>query len=153
MKLHSPYKAILLSALATLAVGCSHQQIPIKKVFSSNNCGITKPALKSIATPIELDDLFQSIPKTFSQRTLLVPEVDFEKDNLILYALGQQPTSGYSIKLTKSEAQLTDKILSLPIRVQKPNPDFNHAQVITSPCSLYSLPKHEYKKVVLQDTQ
>ena len=85
MKLHSLYKAILLSALATLAVGCSHQQIPIKKVFSSNNCGITKPALKIIATPIELDDLFQSIPKTFSQRTLLVPEIDFEKEQVLNY--------------------------------------------------------------------
>ena len=137
--------------LSYISSACSHQQIPVQTVFSSNNCAIKEETLKSISEQGELNSLLQSIPKNFGQTPLSIPEVDYEKQSVILYALGQKPTGGYSIELYKTDATLKENKLYLPIRVQQPASDNYQIQMITSPCQVYSLPHTDYSEIIIED--
>ena len=105
MKLKLSFKYLTVCCLAYISSACSHQQIPLQTVFSSNNCAVNEPTLKSIKEP-ELNNLLKSIPGNFGQAPLSAAEVDYKKESLILYALGQKPTGGYSIELYKEDAIL-----------------------------------------------
>ena len=145
------FKYISVFYLIYISSACSHQQIPLQTVFSSNNCAIKEETLKSISEQSELNNLLQSIPKNFGQAPLSVPEVDYEKQSVVLYALGQKPTGGYSIELYKTDATLKEQKLYLPIRVQQPASNSNQIQLITSPCQVYSLPHTDYSEIIIED--
>ncbi len=146
------FKSLLILGLSYVNSACSHQQIPLQTVFSSDNCAIKEPALKSINEP-ELNSLVKAIPGNFGQTPISVPAVDFEKQNLILFALGQKSTGGYSIELYKKDATLKEQKLHLPVGVKKPASDSYQIQLITSPCQIYSLPHTDYSEIVIEDEQ
>lgn len=144
------FKYAFVFCLAYMSGACSHQQIPLQTVFSSNNCAIEEETLKSISEQAELISLLESIPKNFGEAPLSVPEVDYEKQSVVLYALGQKSTGGYSIELYKTDATLKKQKLYLPIRVKQPDANSMHIQLITSPCQVYSLPHAEYSEVIIE---
>lgn len=145
------FKYVFVFCLAYMSSACSHQQVPLQTIFSSNNCAIEEETLKSISEQAELIGLLQSIPKNFGEAPLSVPEVDYEKQSVVLYALGQKSTGGYSIELYKPDATLKKQKLYLPIRVKQPDTNRMHIQLITSPCQVYSLPHTEYSEVIIED--
>ena len=150
MKLKLSFKSLTVCCLTYISSACSHQQIPLQTIFSSNNCAVNEPTLKSINEP-ELNNLLKSIPRNFGQAPLSAAEVDYKKASLILYALGQKPTGGYSIELYKEEATLKKQKLYLPIHVKKPANDSSQIQLITSPCQVYSLPHTDYSEIIIED--
>ena len=150
MKLKLPFKYLTVFCLAYISSACSHQQIPLQTIFSSNNCGVNESALKSI-NEAELSHLLKSIPRNFGQGPLSVAEVDYEKQLLILYALGQKPTGGYSVELYKTDATLKKQTLYLPVRVKQPASNSSQIQIITSPCQIYSLPYTDYSEIIIED--
>jgi len=145
------FKYASICCLAYISSACSHQQIPLQTIFSSNNCAISEEALKSINEQNELDDLLKSIPRSFGQTQISMPDVDYEKQSVILYALGQKSTGGYSIELYKPDATLKEEKLYLPIRIKKPASNSMQIQLITSPCQIYSLPHTDYSEIVIDD--
>ena len=140
-----------MCCLSYINSACSHQQVPLQTVFSSNDCAIREPAIKSIDTASELNNFFESMPVSFSQAPIAVPDVNYDEQRLILYALGQQPTSGYSIVLTQDNATIKKQTLYLPVRVQRPKGGSYQAQVITSPCKIFSLPHADYSEIVVDN--
>jgi len=145
------FKYLSIFCLTYISSACSHQQIPMQTIFSSNNCAISEETLKSINESGEFKSLLKSIPKNFGQAPLAVPEVDYEKQSVILYALGQKPTGGYSIELYKTDAMLKGKKLYLPVRIKQPASNSNQIQLITSPCQVYSLPYTDYSEIIIED--
>ncbi len=143
------FKYLSIFCLSYISSACSHQQIPLQTVFSSDNCAIKEPVLKSIHKP-ELNSLLKAMPRNFGQPPMSVPKVDFEKQNLILFALGQKSTGGYSIELYKEDAMLKEQKLYLPVGVKKPASDSYQIQLITSPCQVYSLPHADYSEIVIE---
>lgn len=149
-------KWMMLCVLFYISSACSHQQsaaekLSIQSIYGSNNCLITEPTIKSIASQDELNQLLRSMQNKFSLTEMFEPEIDYDNQMLILYALGQKPSSGYSIKLTKSDATLKKQMLHLPVRVNSPASDSMQAQVITSPCTILLLPRVEYSEIVIDD--
>ncbi|VAW51352.1 hypothetical protein MNBD_GAMMA06-942 [hydrothermal vent metagenome] len=143
--------------LAALYAGsaCSHQQpsdktLAIQSIYGSNHCAISEVTLKSIGSQAELQNFLKSMPKNFGMDEMLEPDIDFEKQMLILYALGNKPSSGHSLELYKSDAVLIKQKLHLPVRIKQPASGSMQAQVITSPCSIYLLPRVEYSKIVIE---
>jgi hypothetical protein len=149
------FRPMLICSLLYFSSACSHQQttvqtLPIKAIYSSNNCAINQETLKTINSPIELNALLQSMPKNIGQQPPDFPDVDFEKETLIFYAIGQKPSSGYHIELHASDATLKGNKLCLPIQVQQPAAGSAQAQMITSPCSIYSIPRVESSETIIE---
>ena len=89
------------------------------------------------------------MPKKFGVDEMFEPSVNYQNQMLVFYAIGQKPSSGYNIKLYKTNASLIDKKLHLPIRIQQPAKGSMQAQMITSPCAVYLLPRVEYSEIVI----
>lgn len=151
MKLKISFKCLLVCYLVYISSACSHQQVPVQTIYSSNDCALREPVIKSIHTPAELTEIIQSKPVSFSQARLVLPEVDFDKQSLVLYAIGQKPTAGYSIELYQDEASIKEQTLYLPVRVKSPEAGSFQAQIITSPCQIYSLPHSDYAAIVIEN--
>lgn len=151
MKHKDLYRWLLLTCLVIAASACSQQRVHLQTIYSSNDCALREPVIRSIHSPAELTEIIQSKPVNFSQAPLVLPEVDYDKQSLVLYALGQKPTAGYSIELYRDEASIKEQTLYLPVRVKSPEAGSVQAQVITSPCQIYSLPHSDYAAIVIEN--
>ena len=151
MKYKCLYRWLLLICLVIAASACSQQRVHLQTIYSSNDCALREQVIKSIYTPAELTEIIQSKPVNFSQTPLVLPEVDFDKQSLVLYAIGQKPTAGYSIELYRDEASIKEQTLYLPVRVKSPEAGSVQAQVITSACQIYSLPHSDYAAIVIEN--
>lgn len=151
MKHKDLYRWLLLTCLVIAASACSQQRVHLQTIYSSNDCALREPVIRSIHSPAELTEIIQSKPVNFSQTPLVLPEVDYDKQSLVLYALGQKPTAGYSIELYRDEASIKEQTLYLPVRVKSPEAGSVQAQVITSPCQIYSLPHSDYAAIVIEN--
>jgi hypothetical protein len=151
MKLNIVLKCLLICCLVYAASACSQKQVRLQTIYSSNNCALVEQTIRTFHTSSELDQFIRSLPRNFSQSPVSPPEVDFEKQSLLLYATGQKPTSGYSIELYHEAAIIKQQVIYLPVRVRKPEAGSVQAQVITSPCQIYSFPKADYSEIVIQD--
>jgi hypothetical protein len=130
---------------------CLQQQVRLQTVYSSNNCALREQAIMSFHSLSELNQFLQSAPGNFSQAPLTLPEIDYDSQTLLLYAAGQKPTSGYSIELYNDEAVIKDQILYLPVRLRKPEAGGVQAQVVTSPCQIYTLPVADYYEIAIKE--
>lgn len=151
MKSNIFVKSLTVLFLVYMSSACSHQQVSLQTVYSSSNCEIKQETLKSITEQGELKKLLQATPKNFGDAPLSLPALDYEKQSVILYALGQKSTGGYGIGLYKPNAELKEGVLYLPIRTLQPASDSAQIQIITSPCQVYSLPYTEYSEIVIDD--
>ncbi len=154
MKFYKPVKWVLMSSFLVLSA-CNHQPaseitLVIQPVYSSNVCNLDEPVLKRINSQSEFDQLLQSMPKNFGMHEMFEPEINFEKEMLILYGIGKKPSSGYSIDLYKSDAVFKDNKLYLPIRIKSPASDSVQAQMISSPCKVLLLPLVDYSEIVIE---
>ena len=151
MKIIITLKLLPIYCIVIIASACSQQQVHLQTIYSSNDCAQREPVIRSIYTPAELSEIIRSRPVNFSQTPAVVPEVDYDKQSLILYAIGQKPTAGYSIELYRDEASIKEQTLYLPVRVKSPEAGSFQAQIITSPCQIYSLPHSDYAAIVIEN--
>jgi hypothetical protein len=80
------------------------------------------------------------------------PEVDFTHMGVIAVYMGQHSTAGYQLALASKTAELSnDDELTLLVSWTEPQADTLLAQVITSPCILVSIPKHDYSVIRVVD--
>ncbi len=152
MNLETIIKPLLWVSLCILLTACNYQQLPIKSVYSSNNCAINTQTIRAINNAAELAQLFDKKPKGFPDTGATLPKTDYSKQSLVLVALGQKPSSGFSIELYQQHAIVKDNKLYLPIRIRQPEKGSLQAQVITSPCQIFSIPKAEFDKILLMET-
>ena len=147
---------IMVAGLLYISSACSHQPdaiktLPVQSIHASNICAITEPVIKSIDSQAELNHLLQSMPKKFGLGEMFEPDINYQGEMLILYATGQKPSSGYSIELYKSDASLIDEKLHLPVRTRRPAEGTAQAQMITSPCAIFLLPRVSYSEIVIDN--
>lgn len=140
---------ILIFCVVSFISGCSHQTIPLKTVYSSGNCAISESMTKSIHSEQELDQILKLLQRKFSPKPRLNEHIDFGKQALILFTLGQKPSSGYAISLHTNEAILKGQKLYLPIQIKQPDKNRFQAQVLTSPCSIFAIPKSDIREIHL----
>ena len=145
------YNVSLLVILAASLAACTHQRLPIATIYASNDCGIVDERIGQIGTADDLARFFNLLPRSFSSQPTTAPDIDFEKQLVLLYALGQKPNSGYGIELYHDTALLKEGVLHLPVRILRPDAKRLYAQVITSPCQLFVLPKVPFSRVVAEE--
>jgi hypothetical protein len=67
------------------------------------------------------------------------PSVDFSRDMVAALFMGERPTGGFAIEVTRIER--TDGGLSIHYRNRRPNPADMHAQALTQPFHLIKVPR------------
>lgn len=140
MTLLSRCLSLTLAGASLMVAGCATSQPQVetdegaplaRQISQSANCGLTAPGhvlLKSVSDVGRLEGL--------RGRTLpLAPlrAVDFDREHVVLAALGQKPTGGYSVTLVSSA--ITDDTLELFVRVREPEPGMLVTQALTTPCA------------------
>jgi hypothetical protein len=145
----------LAVGLALMSFGISgellaDQVVPLHSIFSSANCRIIKPVIDRINNQSELSLLLNHASSTYQPKPAINIEVDYNKQSLIVVALGQKPTAGFYLQIESKEAIIKKQKLYLPIRVIEPDEDSVQAQVITSPCHIISVPQIEFTKILLE---
>jgi hypothetical protein len=152
MNLKSIIKQLFFASLILMNSACNYQQLAIKSVYSSNHCAINTQTITAINNAAELAQLFDKKTKSFPGTGVTLPKFDYSKQSLVLVALGQKSSSGYSIELYQQHATVKDNNLYLPVRIRQPEKGSFQAQVITSPCQIFSIPKAEFDKILLMET-
>lgn len=123
---------------AAFGAGCAVSQTetesgaPIaRQIAQSAHCGLVAPGHIHLASAAEVDRL-ESVP---DRRLPLAPlrEVRFGTEHVVLTALGQKPTGGYSVTL--AGAEIVDEELVLSVTVQAPKPGMMVTQALTTPCA------------------
>lgn len=138
--------------LGMLSSACSHQQLSMQSVYSSNDCAISEQTIKLIHNQQELTRLLKSPAQYLDLvgEATKIPVIDFDKQQLILVAMGQKPSSGYSILWQNKQATIKHNKLYLPVELLTPATNSLQAQVVTSPCQIFAIPKAEFDGIVLK---
>jgi hypothetical protein len=151
LKLSILLKLSGLICLVSVTSACSHRLIPIQTLFSSNQCSKVEQTISSINSAEELDLLRETIKSKFSETRPISETIDFQKQTLILMAIGQKTSGGYEIQLQKNEALVKDKTLYLPVRIVNPESNTFQTQGMTSPCQVYLIPKTDFNTILLRE--
>ena len=151
MKIATNLLWLFLIAIGIVNVGLADQEIPLKAVYSSAYCGMSQQALKRINNPTELGKLMDVILSGAQPRPSIKIDVDYASQSLIFFALGQKTSAGFNLQLDKNQAFIRAGKLYLPVRVIQPAAGSFQAQVMTSPCQIYSIAKVEFTEILLED--
>jgi hypothetical protein len=84
--------------------GLEYERIEFSEVYHNATQGPDKPVQAVIREQQELQKLLPGVPG---------PSIDFSKQQLIVVALGEKPTSGYDVRIT-SVMYLTDRLQGRP---------------------------------------
>jgi hypothetical protein len=79
--------------------------------------------------------------------------INFERSAVFVLSMGQRPTAGYGIELHSERATMQRESLMIPAGWQEPPPDTMVAQVVTSPCIVFTVPANRYETVRVRDRQ
>jgi hypothetical protein len=80
-----------------------------------------------------------------------MPEIDFEKETVIVAAMGRKNTGGYSIEITKAE-KVGDK-LRVTVRKKNPPKGAMTIQTLTAPIHIVAVPKCESKVEFVEEQE
>lgn len=77
--------------------------------------------------------------------------IDWSREQVVLQALAQQPTTGHSIAPAADSGSVEDGVLKLSMRIRRPAPDAMVGMAFTRPCVLLVLPSGSWREVLLID--
>lgn len=79
-----------------------------------------------------------------------IPDVDFEKETVIAYFVGEKPSSGYGVEITAIELQGDPKNQELVVTIKEYTPARLSSDVITQPYHIVRVPKVRFSKVIFE---
>lgn len=107
------------------------------RLYSAWNSGYLEPVQQVLKTAAELAAAWRAIHGGSQGEP--VPKVDFSRQMVVLLALGQRPTGGYSLKFDGTSSSGIGVVVSYTITV--PGPGCMTAQVLSSPVELVAVPR------------
>ncbi|MFC1524057.1 protease complex subunit PrcB family protein [Thermodesulfobacteriota bacterium] len=99
----------------------------------------------------QLHAFFQTINNRVIGGSPLQTDIDFARDGVLLIAMGQQSTAGYSLVLADDQASVDNHTATVNIVWNKPPENQITAQIITSPCLLIKIPKGLFTRIRVVD--
>ena len=112
-------------------------------IFQSIQCrtSTSEPAFEVVNSKQQLDLLLQDLSRHILGKKPTPYLVDFKAMNVLFLEMGYRPTAGYSLSLDEGEILLKNNEAVVMVRSDEPPEDSMQAQVITSPCIIFTLPK------------
>ena len=136
------FRAGFLLVATLLASGCASSRSetaaggPLaRQITQSAHCGLTAPGHVHLTSREEVRRLEALPGRNLSLESL--KNIDFEREHIVLAAIGQKPTGGYSVTLDASE--IRSGALELRVRVTEPAPGMIVTQALTTPCAVIAV--------------
>lgn len=107
-------------------------------IKEGDNSGFTEFGKYYIAKQTGMPIIWDSIYKNYMKKDP-IPEIDFEKNEVYLVAMGEQNSGGYSIKV--ESVKETKKEVVINIVSIKPGKECMTTSVMTYPYQLFLIPK------------
>jgi len=128
---------------ATLAAGCSSpvtpdDSIPVVTVSQSDNSAIGAETTFVVRSQAELGAAWSQIYGDQISRTL-PPQIDFNTYMLVIVAIGRQPSSGFTVKITGATRDRDGLVVH--VTIERPGENCGTATVITSPIAIARMPR------------
>jgi hypothetical protein len=76
---------------------------------------------------------------------------DFRKEGVLALFMGQRPTAGYGLALHDPTVAIANRVATVVVRVEEPQPGAMVAQVLTSPCLLIRMPRQGIQQIRVVD--
>jgi len=144
--------AILLSGLFLVALcGCLSRKVEHQVLERGGQAGaaLSESLFAVVNTQEEFDGLYRKIHSGEIQPPN-PPEVNFSNSFILLVALGEKPTAGYSVEIGRVVRE--GQRLVVEVRAVEPSPDRMLATVITRPYALVRIERQSgLEKVVFVD--
>ena len=128
--------AVLLSGL--LGAGCATSQTetssgaPLARQLSqSAHCGLADSGYIHLSRASDVDQL-EGLPGG-SLSLMPLRNIDYGREHVVVVALGQKPTGGYSVTLVSS--RIIRSYLELTVDIREPAPGTMVTQALTTPCA------------------
>ena len=144
--------AVLMTVAAT-STGCTDKKIPMQSFYSANDCAISEQTVKRIENQKHLVEVMKSRSLFSSSDRMVSTDINFEREQLILVAMGNKPTTGYFIAWSNDPATLENGDLHLRVEFRNPPASAMQAQIVTSPCRIFSIPKTRFQRIKLRPIQ
>lgn len=106
-----------------------------RQITQSAHCGLTAPGHVHLTSRQEVERLEALPGRNLSLEAL--KNIEFEREHVVLAAIGQKPTGGYSVTLDSSE--IRGETLELTVRVTEPAPGTMVTQALTTPCAVIAV--------------
>lgn len=123
-------------------------------LFASQMCNT--PDKDPKLTLINDQQTLEQVYAQFQSNTLgakhPVPNMNFERDTLLLIEMGEKPTGGYQVAYNYRQPikQMKDH-LAVTVNWLEPDANTITVQMVTSPCVLIRLPKGDYPVIRIYD--
>ena len=134
--------ACAVLASAALSAGCAVSQTetsdgaPLaRQIAQSAHCGLMAPGHVHLKSRADVERLKSLPARNLSLQPLMA--VDFASEHIVLAALGQKPTGGFSVTLAGSK--IVDGQLELAVRIREPQPGTMVTQALTTPCAVIAV--------------
>lgn len=122
-------------------------------VFAQCGAGLEDRAVRWVKSAAELALFMDAVRGrlTLGAPAEAVPEVDFDRERVLLVAMGQKPSTGYAVGLASTELDVAGVTATVRVHWGEPEPGRLLAQVLTCPAALLVLPKGSYEVVRVVD--
>jgi len=150
--------SLALAGASLMVAGCATSQPQVqtddgaplaRQISQSSHCGLTAPGHVLLESAADVDRL-----ESLQGRTLpLAPlrAVDFDREHVVLAALGQKPTGGFSVTLVSSA--ISDNTLELFVRIREPKPGTMVTQALTTPCAAIAVTAAGWSDILITPEQ
>jgi hypothetical protein len=134
MRCVASFLVLLASATACAAIAVT---VPFTILAQGIASGVGQPTQIVVRSQSDWAALWSRHART--QLASPPPPVDFSRDMVVALFMGERPTAGYAIEVTRIER--TDAGLAVHYRATGPDPAAMNAQVLTRPFQLIRLPR------------
>jgi hypothetical protein len=120
-------------------------------IFQSIQCRAEtpKPSFEVVRNQQQLDFLLHEFSRHILGKKPGASLVDFQSTNVLVLEMGYRPTAGYSLSIDEAKIRVKNNEAFVIAQWDEPPEDSMQAQVIISPCAIFTLPKGNYSKVTV----
>lgn len=143
-------------ALAIAAIACAQPngpepvatELPVESLLSDDFTGFENAERRVIRNVIEWTIAWERVHRNYSPKPPL-PAIDFTREQIILVALGERRTSGYSVHINGASSNGDETTVRL--ESWSPGPACITLDVITFPIDLAKMPRTTGRVVFEED--
>ena len=159
MNMRSGITAVFLLAISACQSGVGEtgdMAVPVFAVYSDSQCLQREPGIDVIRDADALTAWWAPLSRLQLPQRQLPQElatIDFVTSVVFVVSMGSQPTPGYALELYSDRAPVQGSSLALPVDFLEPNVSAMLAQVVTSPCAVFTVAVNHYEIIAVRDSQ
>ena len=112
------------------------QTVVLREIFNSRQCRATAGGITVIADADRWLEWYRVNTRslTIGAEPAVAPPVNFDRQQVLIVAMGRQSSAGYSVSLQADQLVVDGPVGNIPVRWKTPPPGSLQAQLLTSPC-------------------